>query len=300
MRELSKEIYHFEKFFSLSPDLLCVANIAGFFEQVNPAFTQLLGYSVAELLAKPFVKFIHPDDVANTRAEIAKLAMGEATIHFENRLKCKKGEFRWFSWKAYYETETGLLYAIARDVTDKKRLETRLIELSRFDPLTGVFNRRAFTELCSCELRAAAYDQYPISVIIIDVDFFKEFNDNKGHIEGDRVLKRISHTLKKHLPKATDLISRYGGDEFLVLLSHADLLEAMKVAELLRLSIERLDIPYTLADNSDVLSITLGVTTIIPEKNYSVNQLIIAADAALYKAKKAGRNQVFGFDFGEV
>ncbi len=297
MNEFSNKLYHFEKFFSLSPDLLCVANIAGYFEQVNPSFTQILGYSENELLAEPFVTFIHLEDIANTQAELAKLAKGIATIHFENRLKCKNGTFRWFSWKAFYETETGLLYATARDVTEKKELETKLIEFSRLDPLTAVLNRRAFTELCSSELKTAARNQYPISIIIIDVDYFKEFNDNKGHIQGDKILKKISKTLKKHLSKSTDLIARYGGDEFLVLLSHTNLLQAINVAEELRQSVENLKIPYKLTDTSKILSITLGVTTITPNKNYSVNQLIIAADEALYKAKKAGRNQVLGFDF---
>src|SRR4029079_17677648 len=96
--------YHFEKFFSLSPDLLCVATITGYFERVNPAFTQLLGYSEYELLSEPFINFIHPADINNTQLELDKLTKGDATIHFENRLKCKEGEYRWFSWKAYYET----------------------------------------------------------------------------------------------------------------------------------------------------------------------------------------------------
>src|SRR6056297_1587756 len=155
MANSTRELFHIEKTFSLSPDLLCIANIAGYFERVNPAFTYILGYSVEELLSQPFVNLIHPDDLAQTQAELNKLAGGEVTLHFENRYRTRKGVYRWFSWKAYFETETGLLYAIARDITDKKALEKKLMKQTRIDPLTDVFNRRAFTEVCSNEIKLA-------------------------------------------------------------------------------------------------------------------------------------------------
>lgn len=297
MAKSNQELFHIEKFFSLSPDLLCIANIAGYFERVNPAFTHILGYSIQELLSQPFVNLIHPDDLHQTQAELDKLAQGEVTLHFENRYRSKKGVYRWFSWKAYFETETGLLYAIARDVTEKKALEEKLLKQTRLDPLTDVLNRRAFTEICSKELKLAVRNQFPISLVIIDVDYFKEYNDNKGHIQGDKVLRKISKTIQKHLRRSTDLISRYGGDEFLVLLNHTNLEQAMNVAEHLRATIEALKIPYSNKDIQENITITLGVTTILPDKNYSVNKLIAVADAALYKAKNAGRNKVIGVDF---
>lgn len=298
MNQFSKELYHIEKFFSLSPDLLCVANNAGYFERVNPAFTQILGYSMQELLSKPFINYVYVADIATTQAELDKLSQGStATIHFENRIICKDGTYRWYSWKAYYETETGLLYAIARDITEKKQLENKLIELSRLDHLTGVLNRRAFTEMCLTEIKVAVRHHYPISLVIIDVDYFKDYNDSQGHIQGDKILRKVSNTLKKQLRRSSDLISRYGGDEFLALLSHTNLEQALSVAEHLRTTVEQLKIPYEVGESPSYLTITLGVTTILPTKNYSVNQLIAAADAALYKAKNAGRNQVVGIDF---
>ena len=300
MAKSNQESFHIEKFFSLSPDLLCISNIAGYFERVNPAFTQILGYSIEELLSQPFVNLIHPEDINQTQAELDKLAQGEVTLHFENRYRSKTGKYRWFSWKAYFETETGLLYAIARDITEKKILEEKLLEQTRLDPLTGVLNRRAFTEICSQELKDAVHKHFPISLVIIDVDYFKAYNDNKGHIQGDKILKKISKTIQKHLRNSTDLISRYGGDEFLVLLNHTTLKQAMSVAEHLRSSVDALKISYQNKNAQETISITLGVTTILPDKNYSVNKLIAVADAALYKAKKAGRNQVVGMRFKGV
>jgi len=297
MTKDSNTLFHIEKFFSLSPDLLCIANIAGYFESINPAFTQILGYSVEELMAQPFINLIHADDVKKTQAELDKLAQGDVTLNFESRYCCKSGEYRWFSWKAYFETETGLLYAIARDITEKKILEKKLLEQSRLDPLTDVLNRRAFTELSSKELKSAVRKQYPISLVIIDVDYFKEYNDNKGHIQGDKTLRKISKTIQKHLRRNTDLISRYGGDEFLLLLKQTTLEQAMNVAEHLRKTIDALNLSYENMSKKKNITITLGVTTILPDKNYSVNKLIAVADAALYKAKNAGRNQVVGMDF---
>ncbi len=297
MESINTHALHIEKFFSLSPDLLCIASVAGYFVKINPSFTEILGYSENELLSQPFVNLIHPEDLDKTQAELNKLENGAERLHFENRYCCKDGEYRWFSWKAYYEVETGLLYAIARDVTEKKSMEKKLILQSQQDPLTEVLNRRAFTEICARQLKQAMKDKFPLSLVIIDVDFFKEFNDSKGHLQGDTVLKKISTTLHRQLRKNTDFISRYGGDEFIVLLSHTNLKQALEVAEHLRETVEHLKIFYGQNSKKEQVTITLGVTTILPSQDYSLNELISVADKALYQAKKAGRNQVIGVDF---
>ena len=110
-----------EQFFNLSMDYLCVANVAGFFETISPTFTKELGYTIEELLTKPFYDFIHEDDVATTQNEIAKLAQGATSINFETRVVCKNGDYKLLSWNASPELETGLLYAIARDITVSKK-----------------------------------------------------------------------------------------------------------------------------------------------------------------------------------
>ncbi len=115
-----------EQFFEMSLDLLCVANTDGLFVHLNPAWSEVLGWSREELLSKPFLDFVHPDDVASTVAEVAKLAEGQATIHFENRYRTTSGGYRWLAWTCRPDPETGLLYAAARDVTGRKRLEDEL------------------------------------------------------------------------------------------------------------------------------------------------------------------------------
>jgi len=115
-----------DRFFNLSPDLLCVAGFDGYFKRINPAFSKVLGYSEAELKSRPFVDFVHPDDRAATLAEAQKVARGQETVQFENRYRCRDGSYRWLSWSSIPYPEEEILYATARDITDAKLAEDRL------------------------------------------------------------------------------------------------------------------------------------------------------------------------------
>jgi PAS domain S-box-containing protein len=126
------------QFFELSLDMICIAGLDGYFKRLNPAWEKTLGFSTEELLAQPFVEFIHPDDVAATLAEIRKMDQGADVIRFENRYRCKDGSYRWFAWKApAIPPGQDYLYATARDVTDRREYETRLaMLLQRLDLAT--------------------------------------------------------------------------------------------------------------------------------------------------------------------
>jgi PAS domain S-box-containing protein len=116
----------FNRFFSLSLDMLCVAGFDGYFKQINPAFEEILGYTKAELFAQSFLNIIHPDDIAPTLAEMDKLSQGVKTIGFENRLRCKNGSYKWLQWNGIpYEQ---LFYAVARDVTERKQMQLDIQE----------------------------------------------------------------------------------------------------------------------------------------------------------------------------
>lgn len=121
-----------ERFFSVTPSLLCIAGLDGYFKRLNSSFSTVLGYSEAELLADPFISFVHPEDLATTQAEVERLVAGEFTIAFENRYRCKNGSYRWLSWYATASVAEQTIYAAARDVTQRKQLENNLTQERNF------------------------------------------------------------------------------------------------------------------------------------------------------------------------
>ena len=140
--------YNLDKFFNFSLDMLCIAGLDGYFKLLNPSFERTLGWSNEELLAKPFVDFIHPDDVVSTLLEVEKLAQGELVIAFENRYRCKNDSFRHFLWTAYPEKETGLIYSVARDITDRKIIE-QAREQKLLSTLKDLEKLQGLVPLCS-------------------------------------------------------------------------------------------------------------------------------------------------------
>ena len=115
--------YDLDRFFNYALDMLCIAGIDGYFKLVNPSFERVLGYTTVELLKIPFVELIHPEDRSDTIAEVSKLANGLETICFQNRYRCKDGSYRRLEWTSYPEPATGLIYAVARDVTERDRAD---------------------------------------------------------------------------------------------------------------------------------------------------------------------------------
>jgi PAS domain S-box-containing protein len=118
--ELEKEKNKLTQFFNLSSDYHCILNKAGYFERLNPAISDGLGYTEEELCSEPFINFVHPEDIENTLNEVDKIKSGLTTINFENRYKCKNGSYKFLSWNAYLDVETGVLYAVAKDITNSK------------------------------------------------------------------------------------------------------------------------------------------------------------------------------------
>jgi len=172
-----------------------------------------------------------------------------------------------------------------------KRKTDLLEKLSFIDGLTEIHNRRRFDETIEKEWAAARRNQTFISLILIDIDFFKQFNDKYGHAEGDRCLRRVAESLKKTLKRPSDFVARYGGEEFVVVLLDTDIPGAEIIAEKLRVNIESLNITHEESTISTVVTISLGIAVSKPLKNVSYNALIEAADKCLYESKNQGRNQ---------
>lgn len=178
-----------------------------------------------------------------------------------------------------------------------KQLEDRNRELQRLstqDGLTGIANRRSFDDFIDKAWRLVTRkdSEVPMSLIMIDIDHFKLYNDGYGHQQGDDCLKQVAKALEACVHRATDLVARYGGEEFVVILGDTPLDGAVKVAETMRQCIEQLAIPHAYSKVCEQVTLSIGIASSIPSSNNTPQQLIEAADQALYNAKNAGRNQI--------
>ena len=165
-------------------------------------------------------------------------------------------------------------------------------EVSKRDPMTGLANRRALDEVVAKLWADNTQDDALTAVVMIDVDYFKAFNDRYGHSAGDTCLKQVARTIVSELRNEKDLAVRFGGEEFLLLLPRTDMNEAVRVAERLRRQIEKVAIPHEELGPQGVVTASLGVAA-GPVSAHSFSEMLSAADAALYAAKRNGRNQVW-------
>ncbi len=271
-------------FFDLSRDMLCTANMDGYFVELNDAWTKALGYSLDELRATPFVERVHPDDRERTEAEAAGLFKGAETLNFENRYLAKDGTWHWLRWSSQLSPDESLIYARAADISEVKQIEAEREELleqvrdmARCDALTGLPNRRALEEQLPQAMARARRSLSPLSVAILDIDHFKTYNDTHGHLAGDEVLRACAKAWDSAL-RAEDTIARFGGEEFLVLLPDTAPEEAAEIVERLR---ERTPMGQ---------SCSAGLA--YWDYAESIDDLIARADQALYLAKAGGRDRL--------
>jgi len=183
-----------------------------------------------------------------------------------------------------------ILLAI-EDITERKKAEEQLELLASMDGLTGIANRRHFDDTLDLEWRRAMRSAKPLSLIIVDVDYFKNYNDVYGHLAGDSCLQKIANTIRDSLRRAGNFVARYGGEEFVVILPDTNAEGAYLFAESLRKKIEDLNIEHNNSNAGKNVTISLGVSTVVPKKDSSQNEIISLADKALYKAKQGGRNR---------
>jgi diguanylate cyclase (GGDEF)-like protein len=172
-------------------------------------------------------------------------------------------------------------------------VEKKLNHLVRIDELTGVFNRRAFGEIFKLEWARTIRSNGFFSALMIDIDNFKNFNDTYGHIEGDDCLKSVAQTIDKTLRRITDQVARLGGEEFIVLLPETDSDGAEIIAEEIRKNIENLEIPNEGIDTSKFVTVSIGISSVVPTRDIEKKGFIDCADKALYIAKKNGKNRIY-------
>lgn len=172
------------------------------------------------------------------------------------------------------------------------RLSERMVQLAREDGLTGLANRRHFNDSYLVEWERARREQKPLALVFIDVDHFKAYNDNHGHLEGDRALAAVAAEIKPLARRPGDLAARYGGEEFVLLLPNTPAEGALEIAEVLLAAVDARRIPHKASSVGPFVSVSMGVASVVPDSHIAPAKLIDRADDALYAAKKAGRHQV--------
>ncbi|HEX7984048.1 MAG TPA: diguanylate cyclase [Duganella sp.] len=177
-----------------------------------------------------------------------------------------------------------------RDVTDEKCAQVALEQLATRDGLTGLANRRCFDNTLHAEWQRALRQQQPLSLLMVDVDNFKQYNDAYGHLGGDECLQRIATAVASEM-RTNDLVARYGGEEFAVILPNQALKGAAIVAERIRCRVEQLHLP-NLGSARHVVTVSIGAATALAAPDNDPSQLVAAADSALYRAKHMGRNRI--------
>ena len=182
---------------------------------------------------------------------------------------------------------------IHQDITDKKRIE----ELSITDEMTGLHNRRYFNVIIKKELGRSRRERHNLIFAMLDIDFFKQYNDNYGHQKGDEVLKEVSSIMKDKLSRASDYCFRLGGEEFGILFSNKPSGNSYEFVDLIREAIEERAIEHKWSAVADVVTVSIGMQTIAPDDPVSVDLLYKIADKALYTAKNEGRNRLVARTF---
>lgn len=190
----------------------------------------------------------------------------------------------------------GSLIAMARDLQATNR---ELRRLSAIDALTGIANRRHFDEMLAREWRRAQRYAKTLALIVCDVDYFKQFNDMYGHQTGDDCLRTVARVLEREARRPTDLVARYGGEEFAVILPDTAAQGAVLVGERMRAAVQAMELMHAGSEVARVLTVSAGVAADAPQRAEANSQrLVQAADAALYQAKRLGRNRVLEYEAG--
>lgn len=162
--------------------------------------------------------------------------------------------------------------------------------LANLDGLTQVANRRRFDDQLEMEWKRLSREQAPLSLILCDIDYFKRYNDSYGHQAGDICLKQVAKTIEQSLKRSGDFVARYGGEEFVVILPNTNFEGAFNVAELIQINIKQLNISHAQSKVAAYITLSLGISSILPTSDASIKSLVAAADKALYEAKRRGRN----------
>jgi diguanylate cyclase (GGDEF)-like protein/PAS domain S-box-containing protein len=287
-----------------SEDVVILADLNGNRRYVSPAARSVLGWDPEELVGQNYTQIVHPDDVAPLASLMETCLEEKPAGSLTCRCRRKDGAYIWTeaSIRLHRDEVSGKAVGfvnVVRDITSRMAAEEELSRAFRLvenqamiDGLTGIANRRRFDEAMDREWKRAMRDHTPLSLLMIDVDYFKLYNDIYGHLSGDACLREIVSAAQGVLHRSSDLLARYGGEEFIVVLPSTDSDGALLLAEQIRSAVELRSLPHSGNPPHEVITVSIGCATSTLDYDSPRNSLLQAADDALYAAKSAGRNRI--------
>lgn len=302
-QQLKKHSNVLTSIFKASVDPIGIYNKDYEFLGGNAAFAEAMGAPHDDLEGERAEDLMEPEILAQHRTIDAAVIDGGNTIKYEDLVMKRDGSQVWYELtKTQFHDPTddtiGVL-VIARDVTERKATQQQLAdaimeleELSFIDGLTKVANRRSFDEALAKMWHAHVREQTPLSLIFCDIDYFKPYNDNYGHPQGDAALRVVADVFQKVIRRPLDMVARYGGEEFAILLPNTCEEGALVVARNIASELEKAAIPHAFSAVEQQLTLSQGIATVCPQVSGDYGDLVSMADKALYRAKHSGRNQI--------
>jgi diguanylate cyclase (GGDEF)-like protein/PAS domain S-box-containing protein len=286
-----------------SNDIIVLTDLSGERHYISPAVTAVLGWQPEQLLGHDYTQVVHPDDIAKLTTLMKDCGEGKSVEPLPYRCRKKDGAYLWIeaSMRLYRDGTTGEplgFVNVVRDISTRKAADEELnlafsmvANLAMVDGLTDVANRRQFDDTMERELRRARRDRSMLSLLMIDVDHFKPYNDLYGHVLGDACLRQVAAAAQEVLHRTSDLFARYGGEEFVAILPNTDSRGAQLVAEQIRSAVQMCQLSHA-GNPHGIVTVSIGCATHALTPESVGNPLLQAADDALYEAKSAGRNRI--------
>jgi diguanylate cyclase (GGDEF)-like protein/PAS domain S-box-containing protein len=274
-------------------DAVCVVDRHGDFVFVSAAFEDMFGYAPHEVIGRPMVDMVYPEDRPQTLDMVECIVGGQVQPRFENRWVRKDGKVVNVLWSARWSEEHQVRIAVAHDITERKNMEAQLLYAAGHDDLTDLPNRTLLLDRLQTSLMLAEREREGLSVLFVDIDGFKEINDGYGHAIGDILLQKIAKRLASCVRKS-DTVGRLGGDEFLIILNKLNATDSVvAVAEKIR---NKLVKTFVVNDSRLRVAASIGIAR-YPENGTKPLELVQAADHAMYMAKNNGGDKVIVADY---
>jgi diguanylate cyclase (GGDEF)-like protein/PAS domain S-box-containing protein len=293
---LFEDIHHLTSFIDDLPVGIASADTTGLHaNRYNKFFLKMFGWHPDEIdtMEKWFTR-AYPDEAYRVKildewTQIAEEAQSDNSPYsrpMEAKVTCRDGSSKWCEVRYYFKEQ--FIYGIFTDITERKATEEKLETLSLCDPLTGIFNRRFFNINYYEKWHLARRNMVPLTIIIGDVDNFKQVNDTYGHLVGDKVLIAMANAISSTLKRSTDFVTRYGGEEFAIISYNSDENSALGLCKMIQhnlhnIVVEEVDQQFTMS---------FGINTIIPVTTQTPETFLSAADTAMYKAKNNGKDTI--------